>query len=263
MFAKCRHLFYFCPIPRYFRAVKFTRLLLRLLFFVGFTAQIVAQIWLLNLFAGQDMRRSMRIRRRWARRLLSGIGVVINRIGSPPGFPCLMVCNHRSYLDPILMLCDVDGYPVAKAELADWPLIGKGAKMAGILYLKREHHGSRSAILRKILEKIEAGYPVIIFPEGTTSSLDGTLPFKKGGFKLAVQNKIPVVPVAVQFHDKRDYWVGKASFLSHARQRFQEPKIYVDVHYGPTMASDSPDILIQDAKGWIDAVLANKQRTTK
>ncbi|MDX1911989.1 MAG: lysophospholipid acyltransferase family protein [Saprospiraceae bacterium] len=232
--------------------MKTIRLLLRFLFFAGYTTLIIAEIWLNNLLNGRDMHRSMRIRRRWARRLLQGIGLRVEVSGTPPKVPCLIVCNHRSYLDPIILLRDVDAYPVAKAELAKWPLIGKGAKLAGIMYLRREHAGSRMGALRQMQEKIAEGFPVIIFPEGTTSSLNGTLPFKKGGFKLAAQAHIPIVPVALVFADKKDFWVGKTSFLAHARRRFGEKNIDVKLIYGTELRADDPEVLLTTSKSWID-----------
>ena len=240
--------------------MKTLRLVVRFLIFVVYTSLIVLEIWLRNLLWGEDIRRSMRVRRRWARNLLQGVGLRVKTEGVVPNFPCLIVSNHRSYLDPILMLRDVYGYPVAKAELANWPVIGKGAKMAGILYLKRESAGSRSGTLRQMLEKIEAGFSVIIFPEGTTSALPGTLPFKKGGFKLAAQARIPVVPIALIFADERDYWVGKDSFLSHARRRFGEREIEVRLCYGPKFYSDNPDDLLSKSQNWIDAKLTSGER---
>ena len=122
------------------------------------------------------------------------------------------------------MLRDVDAFPVAKAEIANWPVIGKGAAMAGILYLRREDARSRAGTLVQIQEVVEQGNPVIIFPEGTTSALPGTLPFKPGVFRLAAKTGIPVVPVAVSFHDPLDYWVGEEGFLSHAGRRFRKKR---------------------------------------
>lgn len=235
--------------------MKTLRVIARFLFFVAYTTRIVAEIWLRNLLFGADIRRSMRIRRRWARTLLPRVGIQLQTEGSIPDFPCLIVGNHRSYLDPILMLCEVDGFPVAKAELAKWPLIGKGAKMAGILYLQRENAGSRSGTLRQMLEKISAGHPIIIFPEGTTSGLAGTLPFKKGGFKLAAQADIPVVPVAVVFADKRDFWIGKDTFLAHAKRRFGEKQIKVKLCYGPVLQSQDPEMLLAESRQWIEHTL--------
>lgn len=235
--------------------MKPIRITARLLFFIGYTFLIVAEIWLKNKIKGQDIHRSMRIRKRWARNLLSGVGISIETFGTVPDYPCLIVSNHRSYIDPILLLRDIAGYPVAKAELANWPLIGKGAKMAGILYLKREVAGSRSGTLRQMLERIEAGFSVIIYPEGTTSGLPGTLPFKKGGFKLAANAQIPVVPVALVFADPADYWIGKETFLGHARRRFGVKNTQVQLHYGNPMLHADPEVLLKTAQAWINTVL--------
>lgn len=217
-----------------------------------YTSRIVAEIWLRNLLQGVDIRRSMRIRRRWARRLLPSVGVSLQYTGAPPDTACLLVANHRSYLDPILMLCHVDAFPVAKAELANWPLIGKGAQMAGILYLRRENAKSRAGTLQRIQAVLESGIPVIIFPEGTTSALRGTLPFKKGVFQLAAKQQIPIVPVAVDFADIEDFWVGKETFVAHAGRRFQEKKVSVTLHYGPVIQGSDADTLLGEARDWIE-----------
>ncbi len=198
----------------------------------------------------------MRVRRRWARRLLYGVGVRLEITGTPPDFAALLVANHRSYLDPIFMLCDLDALPVAKAEVANWPVLGKGAAMAGILYLQRDHSGSRAQTLRQIEDKIVEGYSVILFPEGTTSSLPGTLPFKKGAFQLAAKSGLPVVPVALCFADERDFWVEKETFLAHAGRRFREKTINIKVCYGPAFYNEDKDVLIEQTKAWIDDQLA-------
>ena len=235
--------------------MKKLRLAWRLLFFVFYTTAIVVEIWLRQNLLGAGVRASMRVRRRWARTLLAGVGVDAENEGVAPRIPCLIVSNHRSYLDPILMLRDVDAYPVAKAELAGWPVIGKGAKMAGILYLRREHSGSRANTLRMMEEKIQEGFSVIIFPEGTTSGLPGTLPFKKGVFQLAAKAGIPVVPVALVFSDKKDFWIGKETFMGHAGRRFCENKIRVKVCYGPILSAENPEELLTQAKNWIETRL--------
>lgn len=235
--------------------VRSIRPIWRFLFFITHTTLIVAEIRIRSLIYGANIQDAMRVRRRWARKLISGVGVRGNTTGTPPDFPCIIVSNHRSYLDPILMLRDVNGFPVAKAELENWPVIGKGAKPAGILYLRRDNSGSRVNILRQIEEKVTEGFPVIIFPEGTTSGLSGTLPFKKGVFQLAARTGIPIVPVALMFHDEQDFWVGKEGFMSHAGRRFREKNIWVDVHYGPAFQSDNAELLLSGARNWIETRL--------
>lgn len=235
--------------------VKILRVILRFLFFGLYTSWIVLQIGIGNGLFGKDLRRSMRIRRKWARRLLPAVGVRLSVRGTIPEGPCLLVANHRSYLDPILILQDVDVFPVAKAELAKWPLIGKGAAMAGILYLKREETGSRVGTLKQMIDKIQSGFPVLIFPEGTTSSRSDTLPFKKGAFKMAAQNGIPTVPVAICFSNPADYWVGKTTFLAHAAKRFAEPEIQVSVVYGNAVSNPDAGFLLEQTQSWINQTL--------
>lgn len=235
--------------------VKNLLLIWRLLFFLAYTIIIVAETRLRKGFGQSGTQDAMQVRQRWAKNLLAGVGIQGKTTGIPPDFPCIIVSNHRSYIDPILMLRDVHGFPVAKAELENWPVIGKGAKLAGILYLRRENSGSRVNALRQMEEKIREGFSVIIFPEGTTSGLAGTLPFKKGVFQLAAKTGIPVVPVALVFKDKEDFWIGKETFLSHAGRRFREKTIFIDVHYGPTLLSADAETLLLQAKNWIETQL--------
>ena len=210
---------------------------------------------LMNAIKGKDLARTMRIRRRWARRLLPGLGIQINVSGQAPEFPCLLVANHRAYVDPILILRDKDALPVAKQEMADWPILGKGAELSGIIYIQREDSGSRLKTLRLMSEHLKKGHSIILFPEGTTSALKGTLPFLSGGFQLAANLNVPVVPVALLFRDERDYWVTREPFLKHAGRRFSEKQIRIDVVYGPALQSKDYEELMQKAKEWLDQTI--------
>ncbi|MEO6759664.1 MAG: lysophospholipid acyltransferase family protein [Saprospiraceae bacterium] len=235
--------------------MKTLRLAWRLCFFVVYTTYIVLEIWFRRTFQGADLRAAMRVRQRWARQLLYGVGVRLESTGTPPDFPALVVANHRSYLDPILLLCHLDALPVAKAELANLPVLGKGAASAGILYLRRESSGSRAQTLRQIESKIEEGFSVILFPEGTTSGLAGTLPFKKGAFQMAAKAGIPVVPVALCFADARDFWVGTEGFFAHAARRFREKTVPIRLCYGPAFQNADTEVLLKAVQNWIDAQL--------
>lgn len=233
------------------------RIIYRLIFFAVYTARIVAEVYWRRVVLRSDLNRVMAVRRRWARRVLSGVGVRVETAGTPPDEPCLLLANHRSYLDPILLLRDVFAFPVAKAELASWPLIGKGAKWAGILYVQRERGGSRVSTLKALADVIQQqAFSVILFPEGTTSGVPGMLPFKKGSLRTATKWSLPVAPVAICFDDPRDYWVGEASFLQHAWQRFQDREIRVRVCYGPILRHDDPEALETAVRRWIESQLA-------
>ncbi|MCS7037587.1 MAG: lysophospholipid acyltransferase family protein [Saprospiraceae bacterium] len=197
------------------------------------------------------------MRQRWARRLLASTGVNVSLEGDVPAFPCLLLANHRSYLDPILVLRDVHAFPVAKAELARWPVIGSGARQAGIIYLRRERASSGVSALKVIADVIlRERFSVVLFPEGTTSAHEGMLPVKKGAFRAATRWGLPVVPVAICFACSDDFWIGSESFLKHAWRRFQEKEIAVRVCYGPALCHSDEHVLEQQVRAWIEERLA-------
>ncbi|MFQ5446551.1 MAG: lysophospholipid acyltransferase family protein [Saprospiraceae bacterium] len=114
------------------RAIK------RGLIFLCMTAGTVARLSVRPAFRGFDIEWALRIRQGWVRKVLRVLGVEVEMTGQPPEGPVVFIGNHRSYLDPVVALRDVMALPVAKAEVASWPLIGYGAKISGILYVKRE-----------------------------------------------------------------------------------------------------------------------------
>lgn len=128
--------------------------------FLFYTALIVAEVSLRKAVFRQKVPALMAVRRRWAKNLLPGIGIHLSVRGNIPSGCCILVSNHRAHLDPLLMLRDVDGYPVAKAEIADWPLIGAGGRMAGMLFVQRENPGSRMMAVRAIVKVLQQGFPV-------------------------------------------------------------------------------------------------------
>ncbi|MDX1912667.1 MAG: lysophospholipid acyltransferase family protein [Saprospiraceae bacterium] len=241
--------------------MKQIRALYRLLYFVFYTLLRVGQIVLSSLLLGADMRRSMRIRKSWARHLLPAIGVRIDSQGTPPDFPCILMGNHRSYLDPVVLLHDAFAYPVSKAEVSGWPVVGYGAKVSGVLFLQRESTESRKFTLKAIAEKLHEGFPVILFPEGTTHSDPATRAFKPGGFRLAAEEGFPVVPVAIDYADPADHWIGDDTFLPHFFRRFAEKEMRVAIRYGEAIWSDNPEKLLTDARAWIDAELSSIQNS--
>ncbi len=235
--------------------MKKLRALWRFLFFVFYTSFKIGQMILSSLLMGHDIRRSMRIRQYWSRHLLPAIGVRVETRGTPPDYPCILMSNHRSYLDPAILVYDAKVYGVSKAEVAKWPIIGFGAKVSGVLFLKRESAESRKKTLAGIAEKLHEGFPILLFPEGTTHSEPTTSSFKPGGFKLAASEGFPVVPVAIDYSSIEDHWIGKDTFVPHFFRRFSQPEIRVQVRYGEAIWNDDPQELLDETKQWIDSEL--------
>ncbi|MCU0593263.1 MAG: 1-acyl-sn-glycerol-3-phosphate acyltransferase [Desulfobacterales bacterium] len=139
----------------------------------------------------------------WGRSILWVSGVRVRVVGAErmdPAAAVICMSNHQSNFDiPVLL-----GYlPVpfrwlAKAELFKIPVFGRAMRGAGYIPIDRSDRPAAIASLRQAAAAIRGGVSVVIFPEGTRSP-DGTLkPFKKGGFVMAIEAGVPIVPVALR-----------------------------------------------------------------
>ncbi|GIV31456.1 MAG: 1-acyl-sn-glycerol-3-phosphate acyltransferase [Saprospiraceae bacterium] len=209
------------------------------------------------LWGRYDVWHALEVRRRWAGKALRFIGVRVHATGKPPvKGPILYIGNHRSYIDPIVALTEIPAWPVAKAEVASWPVFGFAAKMTGILYVKREDRNSRAATLQAIDRLFEQGHSVLIYPEGTTHTEPLTRPFRPGTFKLAAARGIPVVPIAIHYPDLEDAWVGSQRFLPHFLRTFGKKHIDVYIAFGQAIYHDDHQELMKESKQWIDEWLS-------
>ncbi|WP_373044802.1 lysophospholipid acyltransferase family protein [Vulgatibacter sp.] len=135
--------------------------------------------------------------------------------GRIPEAPAVLVANHSSYLDPMVLAGLVPAAPIAKREVADWPVIGSGARSLGVLFVDRSDPFSGAAVLREALRCLEAGVHVLCFPEGTTTTGETLLPFHRGLFGAARLAGVPIVPIALGYEDPSLCWVGDDDFLPH------------------------------------------------
>ncbi len=175
----------------------------------------------------------------------------------PPKGRHIFVGNHRSYLDPAVVLRDVEALPVAKAEVADWPLIGYGAKVTGIMFVKRDSKTSRASTLDAMRKTLQMGFPVLVYPEGTTHTMPHTMEFRGGGFGLAVKEQVPVVPMAIEYFDMRDAWVGDDTFISHFMRCFGKKRTYIKIRYGQALPpGNNPSELLASTQAWVNRSLA-------
>jgi 1-acyl-sn-glycerol-3-phosphate acyltransferase len=143
----------------------------------------------------------LRCGRPWSRILLAAAGARTSVRGAqhvPPG-PCLFGANHQSLLDiPALFLVLPDNARfLAKESLFRIPVLGWAMTASGCIPIDRSNRARAMRSLEQAAARVRAGRSVVFFPEGTRSR-DGKLaPFKKGGFHLALQAEVPVVPVAI------------------------------------------------------------------
>ena len=112
----------------------------------------------------------------------------------------VVVCaNHQSNVDPPVIYRAV--HPrlrvLYKHELDSIPLLARAFRMAGFVPIDRHNRESALRSIELGAASLRAGKSFLIFPEGTRSRTDELLPFKKGGFRMAIKAGAPIVPVAV------------------------------------------------------------------
>jgi len=182
------------------------------------------------------------------------VGLKISVLGNVPNKPVLLCANHCSYIDPLLICHNVKARAVAKLEISKWPIMGWGAKLGGVLFVKRGSIKSGVAITEQIVTTIKNGESVLIFPEGTTNTLPQTIPFKKGGFAKAAQHNLPVVPVSITYSHEDDAW-GDQTMFNHFIGCFGKRHVKVKVHYGEPVINSDTKQLLNACRDAIDAKL--------
>ena len=170
----------------------------------------------------------------------------------------LIVCNHRSLLDPIPCCAYVYAHYLSKAEIADYPLIGAGAKMSGVVFVQREDKSSRSDSRRVISELLMSGRNVMLFPEGTTNDADLTKQFYKGSFEIAAEVGAPVVPAVLEFKDRSDYWVS-GSLLAKSATQFARWSTFLHLWIGQPIRDADAMRLLENCQTQMDAKITEIQ----
>jgi 1-acyl-sn-glycerol-3-phosphate acyltransferase len=178
--------------------------------------------------------------------------------GDVPRGRALIVANHVSYLDPIAILPVCPAIPIAKGDVASWPIVGSIASGLGVVFVERSDPSERIATLRRIHDLLALGAPVLNFPEGTTTRGASVAPFWRGSFGVAQRLDIPVVPVALRYRDPDLAWCGRATFLPHYWRTVRRPRLEVALRFGSPMlprTGEPPEAMAARARGIISYML--------
>ncbi len=218
--------------------------MLTLLLMVLFSVILLALGQLVLLPAGQAnrWRFGLAVMNRFMRSaaLLFGVRVVERGHRPPPG--SLVVTNHRSYMDIVALGSVNRCFFLSKAELASWPLLGWGARWAGVAFVERDRQTSRIQALAEVDARLQAGFTLVNFPEGTTSADDRPLPFRPGLFRRVAGSDALVVPGRIDYAGREVEWVADATFLDHLFKMGMRPINKVRVAYArPLAAADWSD----------------------
>jgi 1-acyl-sn-glycerol-3-phosphate acyltransferase len=191
---------------------------------------VIPPLWI-TLALTRQREDAMRLVHRWARRVFAVCGCTL----SVSGFPhldsthcAIIVANHASYLDSVVLLailaCDFR-FVANQRELAR-PFVGLVLRKGGHIIVDRHSIQSREACGRAMLEALNHGTSLVLFPEGTRSTRR-LQRFENGAFRAAVRTRTPIIPMAI---------AGTADILPRHGRLLRRAHIHVAI--GPPIYPD-------------------------
>ena len=152
----------------------------------------------------------------WARRFLGraarACGARVTAIGAPLPDRVFFVANHLSWTDICILGGIVDTAFVAQDKIADWPVIGRLAKLNNTIFVSRTDRRTATDQVARLRSALMSAQPVTLFPEGTTTDGHSLLPFKSVLFEglTPPPRALRVQPVVLDFDDagKSLAWIG-------------------------------------------------------
>lgn len=177
----------------------------------------------------------------WSRGLLRVFGVKRERAGLPPRKPFLLVSNHLTYLDILVLGAELGAVFISKLELGTWPGLGHLARVTGTIFVDRSRPRDALRVLDEMDRAIEAGAGVVLFPEGTSSRGDRVYPLKAALLEWAAQRQYPVHAATVRYstgdparpaRDAVCWWGDDTPFFGHFLGMASLPRIHAGVTFG-------------------------------
>lgn len=172
----------------------------------------------------------------------------IDVIGTPPTPPFFLVTNHLSYTDIGALRAVAKGIFVAKSEVNEWFLAGRICRDMGTIFIDRSNRRDIPRAGEQIIERLEAGEGVIVFPEGTSTKGETVLPFNSSFLEFAARTNIAVSYAAISYHTPAGeppasmtaVWWEDISFFTHLWRLFKVREYTALINFGEETVMD-PD----------------------
>lgn len=213
-------------------------------------------VQMLALALGHSVMR--RLPRWWHRAMCSIMGLKVHIHGEvSPERPLLLVSNHISWKDILVLGSCADVVFIAKAEVRTWPVFGWLARLQRSVFVERQERRKTGNQISEVAERLAAGEVVVLFAEGTTSDGNRVLPFNSSLFGAASaalphapQGVVHIQPVSIayvrlhgvpmgRYHRPIAGWPGDVALGPHLLRVIRGGAIDVEVIFGDSIAFDA------------------------
>lgn len=174
--------------------------------------------------------------RKWMAQLCAILDVEVEVEGEVSEQTVLMVSNHVSWLDIIVLSSHYPYSFLAKSEIRRWPIVGFLTSTSGSLFIKRHSVSGLKHAVRDVSQRLQQGRSVCLFPEGTTA-VNAIHPFKSGLFATAHQANVAIQPAAIEYLQEDAAYVDDDHFLRHLLKQAGKHTIHVRLKFLPLIDS--------------------------
>jgi 1-acyl-sn-glycerol-3-phosphate acyltransferase len=214
-------------------AIRFT------LFFV-LTIGLYALWWLAVFFIPNKIYWRQIIFKLWAKGFVRIAKMKVEIIGSAPPAPFFLVSNHLSYVDIPALRYVAEGVFVAKGEIRDWFLAGRIVRDMGNIFINRQKNRDIPRAGQEIIEHLDAGEGVMIFPEGTSTKGEEVLPFNSSFLEFAARTDLPVSYCSISYQtpageipaSEAVCWWDDTVFINHMLRMFSVKEFTAVINFG-------------------------------
>lgn len=206
-------------------SVKAARIVVHI--FLGVFLSITLGFWLKHRFEFQRT-----LIQWWLQKVCHILDLTIEIKGNTPK-PGLIVSNHISWLDIIVIGGHLPIRFLSKAEVRQWPVIGWLAACGGTLFIKRGN-GQSGQMANTIADELSSGESILVFPEATSTDGKQVKRFFPNMFMAAIQAKATVQPISIQYRENGILsntapFIGDDEFVEHMKRVLQADKITVEL----------------------------------